>query len=421
MELGNKEQAVRGASPVEASIEKALVIVRDEQLRPTIGYRYVSDQWPREMRWDLTAKTKYFTPAIAGVYALDNMRKRAREVEEDPTLWELSSTNYELIEALYIEQKHKSNQTMFLTALLKIKAREYIEPDQSKSLIFPSWNGYLSALPLLAEFAIRHGNFQLLLDVLNGIELPNANMAVMWRYLQEAVSLNFNIFSESELQAMPEALKNLRELAERQTYTSKAPRGGIAVKNENFRQGFAAEGREIVSQIDAFIKLCAQAQYFYVKNAIQQKKNIEVEVDKKAVESSLERLGFENLMVKSLDAAEQLNRITSNQFEIKSCLGHLRSFLEQLHIQACGPLAQPGETLPVKWGVATKFLRQHDVITEKEEEFISSLYTLVSDQAIHPLIAEREYARLFRNIVIEYGLLFLTSLEKKGVSLKPNS
>jgi hypothetical protein len=37
---------------------------------------------------------------------------------------------------------------------------------------------------------------------------------------------------------------------------------------------------------------------------------------------------------------------------------------------------------------------------------------------IHPLIAPQEYARLFRNIVIEYGLLFLTSLEKKGVSLK---
>ena len=33
---------------------------------------------------------------------------------------------------------------------------------------------------------------------------------------------------------------------------------------------------------------------------------------------------------------------------------------------------------------------------------------------IHPLIAEREYARLMRNIAIEYGLLFLSNLNKAG-------
>jgi hypothetical protein len=70
-------------------------------------------------------------------------------------------------------------------------------------------------------------------------------------------------------------------------------------------------------------------------------------------------------------------------------------------------------------GGATLYLRQRNVISQKEEVFVTSLYTLVSDEAIHPLIAEREYARLFRNVVIEYCLLFLTTLEKKGLSLKP--
>jgi hypothetical protein len=31
---------------------------------------------------------------------------------------------------------------------------------------------------------------------------------------------------------------------------------------------------------------------------------------------------------------------------------------------------------------------------------------VLSDEAVHPLIAEREYARLAGNIVIEYALLF---------------
>jgi hypothetical protein len=370
------------------------------------------------LRWDPDIKKKYYTPEIAGTYALRSMRQRPREVEENPSLWQLSSTNYDLVESLYIEQKHESNQTIFLTGLLNVKSVEYVRPDQSKSILFPSWNGHLSALPLLAEFAIRHGKLQLLLDVLNKVELPNANMAVMWRQLQETISLNFNVFSEAELRAMPEALRNIRQLAERQTYSV---HGALqqGPKNEHYKEGFKAQGLEIVSSIDSILKLCAQAQYFYVKHAIQQNRNPEVEADKKAVESYLTRLGFNELMVKSRDAAEQLFRFASDRFELKSCLGHLRSFLEELHIQACGPLAQAGEPLPTKWGPATIFLRQHNVITLKEEAFITSLYTLVSDEAIHPLIAEREYARLFRNIVIEYGLLFLATLEKKGLSLKP--
>ena len=87
-----------------------------------------------------------------------------------------------------------------------------------------------------------------------------------------------------------------------------------------------------------------------------------------------------------------------------SCLGHLRSFLEELHIQAAPAVASLGEAHPAKWGVATTFLRSKGIISQKDEVFITSLYTLVSDEAIHPLIAPREYCRLFRNIVIEYGV-----------------
>jgi hypothetical protein len=36
----------------------------------------------------------------------------------------------------------------------------------------------------------------------------------------------------------------------------------------------------------------------------------------------------------------------------------------------------------------------------------------MSDAGVHPLIAEREYARLMRNMSIEYGLLLLSKLDK---------
>jgi hypothetical protein len=52
-----------------------------------------------------------------------------------------------------------------------------------------------------------------------------------------------------------------------------------------------------------------------------------------------------------------------------------------------------------------------------EEAFVTSLYTLVSDEAIHPTVAQREYARIRRNMIIEYGLMFLTVLDRKGFTI----
>jgi hypothetical protein len=60
-------------------------------------------------------------------------------------------------------------------------------------------------------------------------------------------------------------------------------------------------------------------------------------------------------------------------------------------------------------------LQQHCVLSEKEEKLVASLYTLISSEALHPLKAEREYARLFRNFVIEYALLFAKKVEDVGI------
>jgi len=63
-------------------------------------------------------------------------------------------------------------------------------------------------------------------------------------------------------------------------------------------------------------------------------------------------------------------------------------------------------------------LRKSRVLSKTEEQLAASLYTLISDAAIHPLIAEREYARLSRNMVIEYALLFLRKLDKLGLGIR---
>lgn len=145
--------------------------------------------------------------------------------------------------------------------------------------------------------------------------------------------------------------------------------------------------------------------------------NLEVNQDKSRVRTFLEKLGFAQLLIESLEEAERLYRTAATPFELKSGMGHLRSFLEQLHLQACALAHKKlGGCLPSTWGEALKYLRDQNILTVKEEQFASQFYALMSDTSVHPLVAEREYARLMRNMSIEYGLLLLTKLDKLGLN-----
>lgn len=234
--------------------DQARLIFENEQDHPTLDYRYISSEWPEEMRYE---RNPQWSPAGAGMMALPRIRNRfPREVYENPNNWQLESINYTLIMAI-CSQLSEWNRGLFLGGFLNVWTRKYIPHRTEAQHWWPSWNGHTSALPLLAEFCIRNGRLKLLLDVLNNVEMPTPSVAVMFKQLSEMITLNFNVFTDAELAAMPEALK-------------------------------------------------------------------------------------------------------------------------------------------------------------MEEAFVTSLYTLVSDEAIHPTVAQREYARIRRNMIIEYGLMFLSVLDKKG-------
>ena len=401
---------------------QARLIFENEQNRPTLNYRYISTEWPEELKYEPNAS---WGPAGAGIIALNRIRKRLpRKVYENPNQWQFESTNYTLIMAIY-SQLSDMHRGLFLGGSLNVWTRKYIAPRMEAQHWFPSWTGHTSALPLLAEFCIRNGQLNLLLAVLKNVEMPTASIAVMFEQLSEMIALNFNVFTDAELAAMPEALKPVREMAYAQTWPNRRPRGahGPTETNPRYKEGFRAEGTEIVRAIDAFLVQCEEARYWYVKGILLQARNPEIESDKTQVVSYLERLGFTDDMRQSLNVAEQNYRAESDGFELKACLGHLRSFLEQLHIQACIPVAASisDPAPPQKWGKATLYLRTNGILSQMEEAFVTSLYTLVSDEAIHPTVAQKEYARIRRNMIIEYGLMFLAVLDKKGFKVSKAS
>ena len=120
-------------------------------------------------------------------------------------------------------------------------------------------------------------------------------------------------------------------------------------------------------------------------------------------------------MVQALNLAEQLYRDTANAFDLKNCLGILRSFYEHLHIQAGQAIAKrDGVTVVDEWDPTLTFMKNRKFISPQQDKFARGTYALLSDEGVHPLNAEQEFARLLRNVVIEHGLLFLSMVAKEG-------
>ena len=379
------------------ALEKASRILEEEQLQPTVRYGSGSDALST-----LTAKMELAT----------GRKERPRRVYENPKLYVFESTNFNLLIKIF-SQVAEADRTSFVSALLDYVRKP--KATHTRKTGAHSFGLQTSALPLLAEFCIRTGHLKELLAATAKPELPAWSLAIMLKEIEEMIALNFNLFSDSELASMPSSLAHLREIAERQTWSE---RGRPTVKNPHYRQGFEAVGTEIVASIDWITEECRKARYWYLKGALQELPNLEIESDRLKVEGFLVKLGFGVNTVRSLNAAESDYKSTAGPFELKNCLDHLRSFFEHLHRDAAKAIAAAaGYTVVDRWVNATTYLRQQGYFTLQHERFVLSLYTLLSDTGVHALTAEREYARLLRNVVIEYGVMFLTALDKRGVKI----
>lgn len=281
-------------------------------------------------------------------------------------------------------------------------------------LAYPSWNPFVSELPLVAELFVRHGEKQALFHSISEAEVSPA-MLILLLQLEDTIAFDFDLFSEQELADLETTVDLFasrgRQHPRRQYIGHHTFPGGQGISN------LETLWRELDEVCKSVIQECRKGQYLYLKGLLLEGVNLEVNQDKDTVVDFLKTLAFSPTLVASLEEAEKLYQSAGSSFDLKNSMGHLRSFIENLHIDAAkrvhaksGAVAAP----PAKWGDATLLLRQQTILTQKEEEMVCAFYTLVSDKAIHPLIAEREYARLMRNIAIEYGLLFLSNLKKGG-------
>jgi hypothetical protein len=291
---------------------------------------------------------------------------------------------------------------------------------KDQSSIFPKWDSLVSELPLVTEFLVRNGGKE---DFFSTLEAEEINIipghVLMLMQLEEMIALNYTVFTEPEYRRLAKAVRNFgsnknvfarKFISDRSGNTVKITFKGLGDIN------VLRLNQEITGACNALIEQCRKAEYLFLKNSLLENVNIEVNQDKVKVEGFLKRFGFRPLLSAALDEADKLYQDQSTAFDLKSCMGHLRSFLENLLDESMPPIfARFGGTPPKNWGGNLAYLHQNGVFSKTEEQFAAHFYTLMSDEGVHPLVAEKEYARLARNIVIEFALLFLTKLDKLGL------
>jgi hypothetical protein len=209
------------------ALKKALHIFEEERVRPTLGYRYMSKEWPSEMKWEAHLRQKGYSPAMAAITGLGRMRsRRPREVEENPKAFIFESGNDDLL-LLVFNQVAADSRPEFMSKLVEIMLDAAPTNNVGPQEIFPSWEGRTSSLSLFAEFCIRTGYGQELLKAASKLPLPLTGVAIMLVEIEEIIVLNFNLFSDKELETMPKVLAPLRETAELQAYGARVCGGAV--------------------------------------------------------------------------------------------------------------------------------------------------------------------------------------------------
>ncbi len=386
-----------------ALIGKVDQILDEERSSPTVEYsRRLVGAKPNDLMGHFADNLN----RTAGVFELRDIRsKRPQQVQIDPDKWQFKSVNYSLLCALISRAPEEARPAISSYVLSRLTR----DPGcgRSKVPVHPSWNGFVSEYPLIAEFCVRNGLGRDFFRVLSELE-PSPGHAVLLRHLEDMVALNFTVLTDQDYLVLDNAITNFGRTAGSRYQVEKhaGTTGGEKVQLY----------REILESGNGIREECRKARYFYLKGFLLEGFNLEVNQDKVTVESYLKAQGFSDGLIECLNRADQLYQDASDGFDFKSSMAHLRSFMEELHSEGLVKLriAVPGPKSR-KWGKGLDCLREKGVLLKPEEEYAAALFTLLSDTGVHPIFAEKEYARLARNVVIEYALLFLRKLDK----LKP--
>src|SRR5579859_1934857 len=194
------------------ALEKAQRILLEEQAKPTRQYRYSTESDPGR---GITSES--LVKLASHAMLASERAGRPRVVHDDPKEFEFKSVNFDLLIRTF-NQVANAERPTFIAGILKFVEIAFPSQQAAESA-FPIVNHESSMMPLIVEFCVRTGHLKELLEATKKPRFPVSSLAMMLKELEEMIALNFNLFSDAELQFMPLELRTLYEIAERQTYS----------------------------------------------------------------------------------------------------------------------------------------------------------------------------------------------------------
>lgn len=269
-------------------------ILHEERQRPTIGYVDNRSDLVANLQGRPLVNTAVLEEPRYKRLNITAMREqKTRLVSEKPNLYSFGGSNYETMLLLF-EQVNKADRGEFIEKLLTfVESGGFCTGTAGHH--FPKFQGYVSDLPLVAEFCIRNGYTERLFTATAKAKVPTPGLALMLMQLEETIALNFTLFGKQELKDIQTWLAPLREMADLQTHSARGSAGKM-VKNPQYKSGREREANQIVDSIDRITAECNQAILLYIKGALQQARSLEVESDKVKVEGYLKSLGFDPVL-----------------------------------------------------------------------------------------------------------------------------
>src|SRR5580692_5138358 len=137
---------------IDDAVDKALRVIHDEVLRPTLNYVPSENKYARANALSVALSSVKDIQAAINITA--QRKLRPRPVQESPSSYELKSVNFDLLLAIY-QQVDQADRVRFLSkvlALLPLYGAKKIIPSVAR---YPTWNNLASSLPIMVELCIR--------------------------------------------------------------------------------------------------------------------------------------------------------------------------------------------------------------------------------------------------------------------------
>lgn len=145
--------------------------------------------------------------------------------------------------------------------------------------------------------------------------------------------------------------------------------------------------------------------------------NFEINQDQEELQNIISEFGFDKRLN---DLILKINEVLYNAqdpFDFKGCIDHIRTLLEKLCVSIALEIEKvkkiPPPQTPINgMGVARQYFGKINFLIKEEDDLLDRLYYFLSDKGSHALQSEREYVRLSKNLVIEFGLFLAEKLKK---------